>query len=625
MSKKSNTEHVMTKEEQQLLLFKRLQFVAMAFLLLTFVLYTVQKGLSYGIEKHQITLFNEEQLELIRSDGVNESPTCLLLWQDDLQGESARDLMEDVLSQMKVPFTDMKAEPMNADTLAQYQTIVLAVSDLSILGQTTLDLMDWTENGGGLMFLLLPWKNNFLDAISPDIGIVGMGSQFTVVRGIKFPRSFLLGDCIGEIGITDPYDSSIPVLLDDSCDVYLESTGTSPVPLFWRKSLGDGTVVVSNLGFIDTAYRGFYGSLFSLLGDGFAWPVINGSTFYIDDFPSPIPEGDSEYITRDFGMNVRDFMMQVWWPDVQKLAREHNIPYTGLVIENYSDLTKAPFPANIDINRFRYFGNDLLNMGGEIGFHGYNHMPLVMTNFDYQGDYDSYVKWSSLSDMTSSLNELKRFCSSLFPNCKFQVYVPPSNILSDEGRKLIEEADPDIKVIASTYIEGGVCYDQEFKVADDGIVETPRIISGYIMTDYTYLAAIAELNFHYVNTHFQHPDDVMDEDRGAALGWTEMCNRLDAYMDWLYTSVPNIRNLTGSELAAAVQRYDAATVEQVWEADKVTLNIGNFIDEVWLMLRLNEGQIPGDIDGGMIEELQDGLYLVRADKDTVEIRLTSGK
>lgn len=625
MPKKTDTEQVRTKEERNLLLFKRLQFVAAAFLLLTFVLYTVQKGLSYGIEKNQITLFTDEQLALINSDAESQAPTCLLLWQDDLQGEAARDLMKDVLSQMKVPFTDMKAEPMNAEELSKYKTVVVAVSDLSVLGQTALDLTDWAEKGGGLMFMLMPWNNSFLDAISSDIGIIGIGSRYALVRGIKFPRPFLIGDGIGEIGITDPYDSSLPVLLDGECEVFLESTGDSPVPLFWRRPLGSGTVAVSNLGFIDTAYRGFYGALYSLLGDGFAWPVINGSAFYIDDFPSPVPAGDSEYITRDYGMNVRDFMMQIWWPDVQGLAKKYGIPYTGLVIEDYSDLTKAPFPANTDINRFRYFGNDLLNMGGEIGFHGYNHMPLVMSNFDYQGDYETYVKWPSTADMASGLAELKRFCSSLFPNCKFQVYVPPSNILSDEGRKLLKEADPDIKVIASTYIEGGVCYDQEFKTADDGIVETPRVISGYIMTDYTYLAAIAELNFHYVNTHFQHPDDVMDEDRGAALGWEEMCTRLGDYMDWLYSSAPNIRNLTGSELAAAVQRYDAATVEQTWEQDKVTLGIGNFVDEVWIMLRLNEGQEPADISGGTVEKVREGLYLVCAESDTVEIGLKSGE
>ena len=50
-------------------------------------------------------------------------------------------------------------------------------------------------------------------------------------------------------------------------------------------------------------------------------------------------------------------------------------------------------------------------------------------------------------------------------------------------------------------------------------METPRIISGYIFEPDVYVAALSELNFHLVNTHFQHPDDVLDEDRGAKLGW----------------------------------------------------------------------------------------------------------
>ena len=102
------------------------------------------------------------------------------------------------------------------------------------------------------------------------------------------------------------------------------------------------------------------------------------------------------------------------------------VKYTGVVIENYSDENQAPLEGNGDIQRFRYFGNDLLDMGGEIGFHGYNHMPLVLENFDYKNEFDSYKQWESADDIRASLQELNRFCSLVFPDETFQVYVPPS-------------------------------------------------------------------------------------------------------------------------------------------------------------------------------------------------------
>ena len=40
-----------------------------------------------------------------------------------------------------------------------------------------------------------------------------------------------------------------------------------------------------------------------------------------------------------------------------------------------------------DTEQFRYFGGLLLRQGGEIGYHGYNHQPLCLTDTDYGDAY----------------------------------------------------------------------------------------------------------------------------------------------------------------------------------------------------------------------------------------------
>ena len=104
---------------------------------------------------------------------------------------------------------------------------------------------------------------------------------------------------------------------------------------------------------------------------------------------------------------------------------------------------------------------------------------------------------------------------------------------------MLAEKFPEIRTIASNYFSGEYAYVQEFETADDGIVEQPRIISGAIIDDYMQMAALSELNMHFVNSHFMHPDDLLDEDRGAALGWEKLRARLDEYMTWLDTSAPS--------------------------------------------------------------------------------------
>lgn len=93
-----------------------------------------------------------------------------------------------------------------------------------------------------------------------------------------------------------------------------------------------------------------------------------------------------------------------------------------------------------------------------------------------------------------------------------------------------------IRAIASTYMpsDSSLTYVQEFGVAADGVVEAPRIVSGGMVGDrYMRLAAVSELNMHYVSTHFMHPDDLLDEDRGAKEGWKKYYQGLENYLDWL--------------------------------------------------------------------------------------------
>ena len=291
--------------------------------------------------------------------------------------------------------------------------------------------------------------------------------------------------------------------------------------------------------------------------------------------------------------------------------------YTGVIIENYEDETDGETERQDDVQRFQYFGNMILHQGGELGYHGYNHQPLSLSDTDY-GDALPYRTWTSFSAMEKAMKELMDFGKEMFPETTMSVYVPPSNVLSEAGRKLLGSLYPKIRTIASNYFSGDYAYVQEFEVAEDGIVEQPRIISGAIIDDYMQMAALSELNMHFVNTHFMHPDDLLDEDRGAALGWEKLKNRLDEYMTWLNEAAPALRNLTGSQLSGAIERYDALTVEKDITDKEVHLYLGNFYDQAYLMVRMNKGT-PVRVTGGDLTQAAGNLYLLSAEQEDVYI------
>ena len=80
---------------------------------------------------------------------------------------------------------------------------------------------------------------------------------------------------------------------------------------------------------------------------------------------------------------------------MMSLAAEHGVRYTGVMIENYEDETDGKIKKQTDTQRFQYFGNMILHQGGELGYHGYNHQPLSLSNVDY-GDVLPYKTWISM-------------------------------------------------------------------------------------------------------------------------------------------------------------------------------------------------------------------------------------
>ncbi len=596
--------------------FIHLLEILIIYALMFAVVLSVGRSVLYGDNNSSVRILNEGEAA---GTVVPEKAETILIWDTDSTGRDGRREMSAILSQMRIPFKEKKAGKFSEADLNGINTAVLSVTDLSVLGNNLTALLDWVIGGNSLLILYPPYNEETFLSVAPHLGIKSVGNSLARVEGLHFTNVIMPGGS-RDLSISDPYRSSLDVELDSACQVFLEAAGSSNTPLIWRRALGSGRIVFDNMSFLEKAYRGFHCAAYTLLDDSCIWPVINGSTYYIDDFPSPVPEGDSQFIQHDYGMDIKDFYTHHWWKDVYNLAKKYNIRYTGLVIEDYSAQVSGEFPRNKDVQRFQYFGNMLLREGGELGFHGYNHMPLVPENFDYIGQYDSYRQWVSVDAMRDSLNELSSFCHELFPSEQFHVYVPPSNIISAEGRRLLAEDFPEIRAIASLYLpdDNDVSYDQDFTVTEDGMVQTPRIISGYVLDDYMRTAAMSELYFHCVNTHFQHPDDVLDTDRGAALGWEELLRRLTDYVEWLRRALPQLRNLTGSELAGAVQRYDALQIQRRETGNKIDLSLGGFCDEAWFYLRVNNGK-PGRMTGGSYTEVLDGLYLVKAVQPEVSI------
>lgn len=551
--------------------------------------------------------------------------TCLYLW--DSRDEDSAVLhrqMPRILSDMRVGYREVDLGKEEAPDWEGYETVIAGFSDYQANSGLMMELVEWMGDGGQLMLPMVPESGSVLNYMSQKIGIMNSGGRRYAPASVRVVSdAFLCGDKT-EYKIDFPYESALSVELTEACRVHI-TAGEDAVPLLWEYGSGEGKAVVVNLGWYDQEYRGIYAAAFSLLGDYCAWPVINGSAFYIDAFPFPLSDGTNGYITEVYGerVDLYEFYVQIWWKDLMELADAYGISFTASLLEENSYDFEPPFEEAQMQNRYAYFASMLINNGGELGLYGYSRLPLILeeeAGAYAEANLQTESLWGSREDMAASLKEAERFYKGLLSGQEMTVYVPPANLLSEEGLDVLHETLPQIRAVAGSYFSQGEIGGTEFSVDGNGMIFTPRITEGSRVTENGMLASFSELNLHYVNTHSIAPSNVVNADEGAEEGWPALLEQITEYEEWLAGAAPGLRKLNGSELAAAVQRFYYLDVEARDTVEGMELRFANFQDEAWLLVRFNEWEPDlQKVTGGKLEKLQGNLYLLEAEEETVSV------
>jgi len=583
---------------------------------LAFALFVERSGISYTISQKPSAFL--EPLPVLSNTNSEElsgaDVDCLILY-NSISGfnQGSLDTVTAALDSMKIRFTKMDISLSPLIDFHEYETVVFAFQQLVYINPQIDELLNWVEDGGKLLFAIRPENNDTLARIHTQLGINSLDKGLIESNGVEFLTELLPGTAGMQFGIDFMDHTSLPVVLVEGAKLHIISGDEIGLPILWEAELGQGKIVFINSDqFIDKSSRGLISAAYSLLHDVVIYPVINASVFCIDDFPAPIPEGINEAIFHQFTRDIESFFLNVWWPDMQDIENKYNLKISGFIIETYEHTLEPPFEytaGQSDI--FQYFGGIVLRDGGELGLHGYNHVPFCKKEDGFNQILE-YPTWPTNKDMKQSAIELQRYSSSIFPGQPFQVYVPVSNMLCQNARAWLPEVWPDLKVIASVYLPDAdvPAYVQEFEEAEDGIIEFPRIVSGYNPDNYMQWAAANEIWLHYTASHFVHPDDVLDSYRSDGKSWTDLRKTLDEYLLWVYSSMPAVRNLTISEGAMAVQRFARLNPELDCSDKECRITLDGFYDEGWLLMHTDK--TPVMITNGEFTQVSPDLYLIEA-------------
>ncbi len=517
-----------------------------------------------------------------------------------------------------------------ADTVSypDYDLVVIATDQLEEeLPDSAGRLMNYVQNGGKLFWgILQDMLGEQFRSVYRKMGIREYG-EYISQQHLVFEKELLPGMRGVEFSGESFSDVSLGVSLNDKTEVYVTAEeGEKKTPLIWRQELGAGAIVVFNgTGITGDFWRGTAAGCINALDDTVMYPIVNAKCIFLDDFPSPQYENDSEVLKEEYNRTVGEFYRDIWWPDMQKIAKRTGDVYTGLFVATYNDIVN-PSKFTYEQNSMeQYYGNSLLKNGYELGAHGYNHQSLAESGDT--PDKLGYKAWADMSDMQASVEKLAEIADELFPESELRTYVPPSNYLSDTGREAVKRALPELKIISGVYTtegEEGAVYAKDFTMSDDGIAEFPRVTSGMIPDDFTKFEYLNALGLHGVFSHFIHPDDLFDPERSGGENWETMYERYCEMMNEVDLHFPGIRSLKASEAAEALKVEEELSVAYRNEGDQLIGTCGNFYGEAYFYLKTDHQPVAAD-DSCEIEKADpvsgELYYLVKIKEPTFKIQL----
>ena len=411
----------------------------------------------------------------------------------------------------KIPYQSIPMGTFNTNFKIAPTTRVICVAETFDLNDKAIDSLLGFVAKGGTLFLT---KKNYDQRIGFLMGFRAEANYKldSSAYGIHFKKPIFpnMKDFTLESDKT-PHKGFKAENFSGDVNILATSADDKEYPLIVENRIGKGKVVLYNS--TRKFYKAWRGLMFAntLIGlEGIPYPIANTSTIFLDDFPSPLYNIYKEPIQSEMNKTIAEYVTDVWWPDMKELAREENIQYTAYVTFDYNAQTTPPFTfkewdintftrSNKEVEKSSWLGKDVQNSGHELGFHGYNHVSLLKS------------EWLEPVYINTAISTaIKKWKILDFKELPIS-YVPPSNYIDSLGLAKLQEGMPSIKYIQSNYLgnfdEGGY---REFdpEPYNDHFFNYPRISSGYFLEKKEIMTIESLYLFTGIWTHFVHPDDV---------------------------------------------------------------------------------------------------------------------
>jgi hypothetical protein len=446
----------------------------------------------------------------------------------------------------KIPYKSHAIDEINKDPDLLGNAHVILINGTEDLNDSAVNyLIDFVAVGGTLIFPSVneDQRMGFLSGTLPN---ASFGYDLTS-KGMRFLRNLLPGMQGQTIY---PAKRNIGLNKDNfkpNINVFASAIDDTDLPIIFENNIGNGSVIHFNTSIeFEKVDRGLlFGAILRGL-EGIPYPVANVNAIFIDDFPGPLYNIESEPIKSEMGLNQAQFVTDVWWPDMLDVAKEFGLKYSAYTIFNFNETKTAPFlftewdlnktvKGNKTLSSSQWLSKQVIDNGFELGIHGYNHESLLK---------EAWTKPEAIENAFKAVR--KKWTVSGFG--KFPIsYVAPSNYIDSIGLVHLKKGMPELKYMSTThegdFFEGGA-RDFDVDPLETSFFDFPRVTSGYVFRDKKQYTHQSLYVYTGIWTHFIHPDDIfqLPNDNNTSAGNFEYRN--EERLGW-YTSSEGRKGMLG--------------------------------------------------------------------------------
>lgn len=399
-------------------------------------------------------------------------------------------------------------------------------------------------------------------------------------------KTYLVGTLTDEM-----FDATVPQsLLDQYANMEELSAKNNLLPaVIWRYGTTNSKVFCVNDDFLmDVSNLGILSAITAQITDYDIYPVVNAQNLVAADMPAFSSENE-EKVQELYAQSASAVYREIIWPSLVALQETTDAKLTCMVTPQFTyDDAQEP-----DGSEVAYYLKQLKEQNGELGWSATNRSNLSVADKlaidkPFWKNYGADYKITSVYLRDGSQKSAAALA------------------LKNEDVRTLVVADEDATSPIISYATDNIT---QQKVTSAGITHT--------FSDDLKLRSM-ETALGYSNITLDllsvtYPETEQDS-------WEKMLRKLSPNLTTFWKPFEAFTHTTLSESDQRIRRFLAIDYEQERQDDNIAVMVKNFDQQAWFVLRLN-GETVKSVKGGSSTKIEDGAYLICAEKDKITIKV----